>query len=65
MKKVNDAGNADIVDAITELRSDFKSLSDAVKNMQLTMDSGAVVGGLISKIDSGLGQIASHKGRGN
>ena len=65
MQKANDPGNAEIVNAITNLRGDFGTLVDAINGMHIRMDSGAVVGELIGKIDSGLGQIASHKGRGN
>lgn len=57
--------NDDVVSAISELRSDFGSLIGAINNMHIRMDSGTVVGELIGKIDSGLGQIANHKGRGN
>lgn len=57
--------NDDIVTAISDLRGDFGSLAKAINNMKICMDSGTVVGELIGKIDSGLGQIANHKGRGN
>ena len=63
--KNSDSGNDDIITAIAELRSDFGSLVTAIRGMHIRMDSGAVVGELIGKIDNGLGQIASHKGRGN
>ena len=65
MQKVNDAGNTDIVDAITGLRQDFNSLSEAVSKMKVVMDTGVLVGEIIPGVDSGLGQIAIHKGRGN
>jgi phage-related protein len=65
MRKFDDPGNADIVAAISELRGDFGSLANAVNHMQIRMDSGTVVGELIGKIDSRLGQIVNHKGRGN
>ena len=54
-----------IVDALAELRSDFGSLANAVGNMSIRMDSGVLVGSIVGKVDSGLGMIASHKGRGN
>ena len=57
--------NDDVVSAIAELRSDFGSLVSAIGSMHIRMDSGTVVGELVGKIDSGLGQIANHKGRGN
>jgi tape measure domain-containing protein len=61
----NEMSNSDVVAAISELRSDFGSLAKAVGNMQIRMDSGVVVGELIGKIDTGLGQISTHRGRGN
>ena len=63
--KTSDSRNSEVVSAISELRSDFGSLIKAIGSMQIRMDSGTVVGELIGKIDSGLGQIATHKGRGN
>lgn len=57
--------NKDIINAITGLRGDVNALANAINNTQITMDSGAVVGTLIRKIDTNLGQIASYKGRGN
>lgn len=65
LQTLNDSDNSDIVDAITTLRGDVAALGQAISGMQLTLDGGAVVGGLINKIDHGLGQIAGHKGRGN
>lgn len=67
LDKVNrtNSENAKIVNAITELRGDFGELVDAISNIQIRMDSKTVVGELIGKIDSGLGQITKHKGRGN
>lgn len=61
--KSND--NSEVVSAIAELRSDFGALVEAINGMHIRMDSGAVVGQLIGKIDNSLGQIATHKGRGN
>lgn len=63
--KSNESGNAEIVAAITNLRGDVSTLADAIASMHIRMDSGAVVGELIGKIDNSLGKIASHKGRGN
>ena len=65
MQSINDASNAKVVDAISNLRGDFGSLVQAIGGMSIVMDSGTVVGSLINKIDTGLGQIANHKGRGN
>ena len=57
--------NAEVVRAITQLRGDFDSLVKAIGGMHIRMDSGTVVGELIGGIDSKLGQIMNHKGRGN
>lgn len=60
-----DMDNSKVVAAISELRSDFGELVTAISGLHIRMDSGAVVGQLIGKIDNSLGQIAIHKGRGN
>jgi hypothetical protein len=65
MEKINESGNNDVVDAISGLRNDFNSLSDAISKMKITMDSGVVVGELVGKIDNSLGRISNHKERGN
>jgi len=64
IQKMNDDSNRSVVNAITNLRGDFGSLVEAIGHMHIRMDSGTVVGELIGKIDSGLGRIATHKGRG-
>jgi phage-related protein len=61
----NGSSTDNVVSAISELRSDFGDLIHAINHMHIRLDSGTVVGEIIGKIDSGLGQIASHKGRGN
>jgi hypothetical protein len=65
MQGYGGVNNDDVVSAISELRSDFGNLIGAIGSMQIRMDSGTVVGELIGKIDSSLGQIAIHKGRGS
>lgn len=57
--------NDDVVSAINELRGDVNSLNSAMSGMTVRMDSGAVVGQIVGKMDNSLGQIAAHKGRGN
>ena len=63
--RTNSLSESEVVTAISNLRGDFGSLINAINGMQIRMDSGTVVGELINKIDTGLGQIANHKGRGN
>lgn len=65
MQSLNDSSNAKVVEAIGNLRSDFGLLAQAVGNMSINMDGDTVVGKIIHRIDNNLGQIASHKGRGN
>jgi hypothetical protein len=65
LDKINQNGNADVVDALTILRGDVADLADAVTKMRIVMDSGTVVGELLPQIDSGLGRKAALSGRGN
>lgn len=57
--------NKDVVQAIKDLRTDVTDLYTAMSSMKVVMDSGALVGELINKIDNALGSIAEYKGRGN
>jgi tape measure domain-containing protein len=61
----NGGNNSEMANAISELRGDFGSLVNAINNMSIVLDDGTVVGRLITKIDIGLGKIATYKGRGN
>ena len=65
MQKINDARDSEIVGALGELRGDFGNLIDAISNLGIQLDDGTMVGKIIGKIDTGLGRIANHKGRGN
>lgn len=65
LDKINQNGNADVVDAIAILRGDVSDLADAITKMRVVMDSGTVVGELLPQIDSGLGRKAALSGRGN
>ena len=62
---MNDASNKEVVSAITSLREDFADLVTTISGLQVRMDSGTVVGELIGKIDTRLGQMATYKGRRN
>lgn len=62
---MNDASNKEVVSAITSLREDFADLVTTISTLQVRMDSGTVVGELIGKIDTRLGQMATYKGRRN
>lgn len=65
MQKVNSSGTTDVVSAIASLRKDVADLADSFSKMKVVMDSGAMVGELVDKIDNSMGRIAIHKGRGN
>lgn len=65
LDKINQNGNADVVDAIATLRGDVSDLAEAVTKMRIVMDSGTVVGELLPQIDSGLGRKVALSGRGN
>ena len=73
----NEARGNRIIGAINELRSEMQrtavsigeragsSVGAAISGMSVKMDKGAVVGEIINDIDNTLGNIATHKGRGN
>ena len=65
LSSMNDASNKEVVSAITSLREDFADLVTTISSLQVRMDSGTVVGELIGKIDTRLGQMATYKGRRN
>ena len=61
----NGFDNTDVVNAIVSLQKDVENLGSIITKMQVSLDGDALVGHLIQKIDSKLGQISIHKGRGN
>lgn len=56
--------NRNVVDAITAMRGDISSLSDAVQRMQIVMDTGTLVGAIAPSMDNALGRRAVYAGRG-
>ena len=60
-----DFSSDDIVDAIYELRSDVQTLSENMENIQMVMDTGAVVGQLAKPMDKALGRISVQRARRN
>ena len=65
MQSINDARDEKFLTELENLRGDVRTLAGAITGMHIRMDSGAVVGSIVGKIDNSLGQIATHKGRGN
>lgn len=61
----NFGGSMNVVAAVNDLGAKFDSLSEAVKNMQLVMDSGVVAGHIATRVDRRLGEMTVHKERGN
>lgn len=57
--------NADVVTAIDALTEQFHTLSDAVTNMQLVLDTGMVAGQMSTKMDKQLGMLAGRRERGS
>ena len=60
----NMSANAQVVNAITEIRKDISDLSIAMSQMQMVMDSGVLVGEIADKMDMKLGVLAVQRGRG-
>ena len=65
LASLNESNDSRIVDAIANLRSEFGTLKEAIANMSIRLDSGALVGGITNQMDVSLGKVAMHKGRGN
>lgn len=61
----NGGNNSDVVNAIGRLQRDVENLGDTISKMQVLLDGDAVVGRLITRIDSKLNDISINKGRGN
>lgn len=56
--------NTDVVESINELQNEFAELKSSFTNMRVYLDSGALVGQLIDKIDTQLGSKQTLKLRG-
>lgn len=61
---VNKFDDSKIVGELSALRSDINNLNDRMTNLQVVMDSGALVGSIGSKMDDELGNIYRRKNRG-
>lgn len=60
-----DSRNVDIVMELRALREDMALMGEEISNMQVVMDTGALVGATAGPMDKALGQRAIRFGRGN
>lgn len=60
----NGSSNADVVNAITDLRRDVNALGGQMERMQVRMDTGALVGALYNPLDKELGRQVRYRTRG-
>ena len=60
-----DHSNADIIAELQAMREDIAVLGDEMADMQVVMDSGALVGSISGQMDRALGRRTVYKGRGN
>lgn len=57
------SNNVKVVQAISEIRGDISKLENSMAKMRIFLDSGALVGGIITDVDNYLGNIAFMKRR--
>lgn len=60
-----DRNNSDIVEELRALREDMSYMEDAMSQMQVVMDTGALVGSMAGPMDKAMGRRAIYRGRGN
>ena len=61
----NSIASKDIIAEIRQLNERMAIMDENLKNMQLVLDTGALVGGMSSQMDAQFGVMAMRKGRGN
>ena len=59
-----DADNRNIVEALRTLHEDMADLQNEVGQMQIVLDTGALVGGMVGQMDVGLGRQVNYARRG-
>lgn len=64
-KILGSQNNKDVVGELRVLSDRFNTLSEAVTNMQLVLDTGVLVGQTSARMDRQLGVQAMRRGRGN
>jgi tape measure domain-containing protein len=60
-----DKGNMEVVAELRALREDMSMMQEAMENMQIVMDTGALVGSTVGAYDAALGKRQFYSGRGN
>lgn len=60
-----DSRNSDVVEELKALREEMSGLSDDIQQMQVVMDTGALVGTMAGPMDKAMGRRAIYRGRGN
>lgn len=60
-----DSRNSDVVAELQALREEMAIMGEEISNMQVVMDTGALVGATAGPMDKALGQRAVRFGRGN
>lgn len=58
-------GGSGVINEMRSLGARVDALGEAITNMQIVLDSGALVGATSAKMDARLGVLAARKGRGN
>lgn len=61
---INNINNDDVVNELGQLRNDISNLQSAMTNLQVVMNTGALVGQLVDPIDSALGMKSLMNTRG-
>lgn len=61
---INNLNNDDVVDELVALRNDISNLQSAMTNLQVVMNTGALVGQIIEPVDNALGAKALRNQRG-
>ena len=57
--------NSDLVNGVNAMSDNFADLSEAVRNMKLVLDTGALVGGTSAAYDREFGLMTGRRERGN
>lgn len=60
-----DSRNSDVVEELRALREEMSIMGEEISNMQVVMDTGALVGATAAPMDRALGRRVAYKGRGN